>query len=887
MCYAAAIFSDSVPERAWGSAPPETEILLVNFGGTASENVFGISGWNTVIKDVYTGYRTYGPGGTTITVGSAGSYDYQGVTGQPRTFSAGERIAVTWYNNSDAALTFAPKISFDDPDRRAMGITGIWHSMSSVTAGPGETAQSFFEFDEGSQGTYGIVNVNVNYANHEILICDRIELVVPGTDTEPPSVPQNLRAEIVFGLHILLMWDHSPDNAATAGYRIYSGDGIETGDTADTQYMIADAGPGTHTYTVSAYDVSGNGSAPSGLTVTVRSGEALLLADFGGTAAETLFGISGWNTVIKDVYTGYRAYGPGGTAITVGSEAGYNYQGVTGQPRSFAAGERIAVTWYNNSDAAVTFAPKISFNDPDRRVAGTAGTWRSMSSTVAGPRESAQSFFEFDADSQGNYGLANVNVNYSNREILVCDRIELIIPGTAPDTEPPSVPQNLSAEETPVISGHQIDLSWNASSDDTGVTAYNIFRDGIFLAEVPDTEYGDPDVLPGTSYFYTVSACDAAGNCSEQSSPVSVTIPLPPPEIVSFAADTQTVAAGNSSVLTWKVNNADTVSIDQGIGGVAAAASVTVKPVRTAVYTLRAENAGGAVTASATVTVEALSPITLNITSPAEGENLSGPDVTVEGTVVSSSGTETGININGIIAAIYGDRFAANRVPLGDGENTLTATAADTEGNTAAVPVNVNASADADCIRITPVCESSLSPLETTLKIEGPSGSAAVPSLTYTGPGTAEFIENDGDIFKVRITGEGIGHITAEVTDSRGNLLRHTLALTVLSRSVQDAWLKARWNMMKNALVAGDTEAALNCFAESSKDGYREIFSLLSPGISDTASAMRDSELIYVRDYTAKSRIRREQQIRGTVYDITYYIYFVKDIRGLWSVEKF
>ncbi len=885
---AAAVFSDSASERAWGSVSGETEILMADFGGTASENVFGISGWNTVIKDVYTGYRNCGPGGTTVTVGSAGTYDYQGVTGQPRTFAAGERIAVTWYNNSDATVTFTPKISFDDPDRRAMGITGIWHSMSGVTAGPRETAQSFFELDADSEGTYGIVNVNVNYANHEILICDKIGLIIPGTDTEPPSAPQNLRAEIIFGLHILLMWDTSSDSTAVAGYRTYGGDGAEIGDTADTQYMIADAGPGTHTYTVTAYDVSGNESAHSGLTVTVGTGESLLLADFGGTASENVFGIPGWNTVIRDVYTGYRAYGPGGTAITVGSDAGYNYQGVSGQARTFSAGDLIAVTWYNNSDAVVAFAPKISFDDPDRRVAGTAGTWRSMSSTVAAPRETAQSFFEFDEGSQGNYGLVNVNVNYANHEIIICDRIELIIPGTAPDTEPPSVPQNLSAEETPVISGHQIALSWDASSDDTGVTDYEVFRDGTFLADTAGTEYNDSDVLPGTFYFYTVSACDAAGNCSEQSSPVSVTIPLPPPEIVFFTADPQTVTAGGSSVLTWRVNNADNVSIDQGIGGVAAAASVTVKPVRTAVYTLRAENAGGAVTASATVTAEALSPVTLNITSPAEGENLSGPDVTVEGTVVNSSSRETGININGIIAAIYGDRFAANRVPLEDGENTLTATAADTEGNTAAVSVNVNASADADCIRITPVCESSLSPLETTLKIECPSaGSAAVPSLTYTGPGTAEFIENDGDIFKVRITGEGIGHITAEVTDSRGNLLRHTLALTVLNRSVQDAWLKARWNMMKNALVAGNTESALNCFAESSKDGYREIFSLLSPGISDTASAMRDAELIYVRDYTAKSRIRREQQIRGTVYDITYYIYFIKDIRGLWSVEKF
>ncbi len=164
---------------------------------------------------------------------------------------------------------------------------------------------------------------------------------------------------------------------------------------------------------------------------------------------------------------------------------------------------------------------KISFDDPDRPYMGSAGTWHSMSSVTAGPGESAKSFFEFGEGSQGNYGIVNVNVNYANHEILICDRIGLVIPGT--DIEPPSVPPNLSAVQTPVISGCRISLSWDESSGSAGVGYYEIFRDGTFLAEVSDTEYSDP-VLPGSSYTYTLRACDVAGNCSVQSSPVSVTV---------------------------------------------------------------------------------------------------------------------------------------------------------------------------------------------------------------------------------------------------------------------------------------------------------------------------------------------------------------------------
>ena len=817
-------------------------------------------------------------------MGSEAGYNYQGLTGPSLSFAAGDRITVSWYNSSDTAVTFTPKISFDDPDRPSMGSTGIWHSMSSVTAGPGESAKSFFEFGGGSQGTYGIVNVNVNYANHEILICDRIELIVPGTDTEPPSAPENLLAEIIFGLHILLIWDHSPDNAATAGYRIYSGDGIETGDTADTQYMIADAGPGTHTYTVTAYDVSGNESAPSGLTVTVRSGEALLLADFGGTAAETVFGISGWNTVIKDVYTGYRAYGPGGTTVTVGSAGSYDYQGVSGRARTFSAGERIAVTWYNNSDTAVMFAPKISFNDPDRRVMGTAGTWRSMSSTVAGPRETAQSFFEFDENSQGIYGLVNVNVNYANHEILVCDRIELVIPGTAPDTEPPSVPQNLSAEETPVISGHQIDLSWNASSDDTGVTAYNIFRDGTFLAEVPDTEYNDSDVFPGNSYFYTVRACDAAGNCSEQSGPVSVAIPLPPPEIVSFAADPQTVAAGGSSVLAWKVNNADTVSIDQGIGGVAADASVTVNPVRTTVYTLRAENAGGAVTASATVTVEALSPVTLNITSPAGGGTVSRPDTMVRGTVTDAAGNETGVTVNGIPAIISGNEFAVNHVPLQEGKNTLTAAAVNTDGNIAGSSVTISAAPSDRYIMLLCDTVATVPPFDAKVKLSGTFAFADQPSFTYTGPAQPDISAVTDGEYKLGITAEGLYFITAEVRDADNNFYTDTFAVEAVNRTGLNALLIAKWHEMRESLARNDINKAAACFAGKIRNASREIFAGLSePVLYQMAQDMTDIRFIGMRDNAAEYDLRKTAD--GKVY--SYYVMFVKDEDGLWKIRAF
>ncbi len=88
------------------------------------------------------------------------------------------------------------------------------------------------------------------------------------------------------------------------------------------------------------------------------------------------------------------------------------------------------------------------------------------------------------------------------------------------DTTPPTVPTGLTAT---AISASQINLSWTASTDNVGVTGYNVFRAGVKLGTAPSTSYQDVGLLPSTSYAYTVSVFDAAGNTSAQSTGASAT----------------------------------------------------------------------------------------------------------------------------------------------------------------------------------------------------------------------------------------------------------------------------------------------------------------------------------------------------------------------------
>jgi hypothetical protein len=73
------------------------------------------------------------------------------------------------------------------------------------------------------------------------------------------------------------------------------------------------------------------------------------------------------------------------------------------------------------------------------------------------------------------------------------------------------------------VSSSQINLAWTASTDNVGVTGYNIFRGGVKVGTAPSNSFQDGGLGASTSYTYNVSAFDAAGNTSAQSTGASAT----------------------------------------------------------------------------------------------------------------------------------------------------------------------------------------------------------------------------------------------------------------------------------------------------------------------------------------------------------------------------
>jgi len=92
--------------------------------------------------------------------------------------------------------------------------------------------------------------------------------------------------------------------------------------------------------------------------------------------------------------------------------------------------------------------------------------------------------------------------------------------GGTTDTTAPTAPTALKSTATTASS---VSLSWTASTDNVGVTGYDVYRGTTLVGSATATSYTDSGLTASTAYSYTVKARDAAGNVSAASNSVSVT----------------------------------------------------------------------------------------------------------------------------------------------------------------------------------------------------------------------------------------------------------------------------------------------------------------------------------------------------------------------------
>jgi hypothetical protein len=140
-------------------------------------------------------------------------------------------------------------------------------------------------------------------------------------------------------------------------------------------------------------------------------------------------------------------------------------------------------------------------------------------------------------------GLIRSVVSGVDANLNICPPIQ-IGAGTS-DTTAPSIPLNLTAT---AAGPGQVNLTWNAASDNTAVVRYNIYRGATLIATLDNvTRYTDSSPQASTAYSYSVMACDAAANCSGQSTPAQTATPAQPS--VTLAAGWNLVGNGGTTAM--------------------------------------------------------------------------------------------------------------------------------------------------------------------------------------------------------------------------------------------------------------------------------------------------------------------------------------------------
>lgn len=182
------------------------------------------------------------------------------------------------------------------------------------------------------------------------------------------------------------------------------------------------------------------------------------------------------------------------------------------------------------------------------------------------------------------------------------DPLVVDTPVPAPDTEPPTAPQGLTAAQTMYDAVH---LAWLPAIDDVGVAHYEVLRDGAVVAtDVVGEAHIDGAVQPDTDFVFQVRAVDAAGNVGAPSDELAVRTPSPPDTTPPSApSELVTVDVSSHSVRLQWLAATDEVGVDRyevrRDGTTIAVVTDTtfddtaVLPGRAYVYDVRAVDAAG------------------------------------------------------------------------------------------------------------------------------------------------------------------------------------------------------------------------------------------------------------------------------------------------------
>jgi len=271
----------------------------------------------------------------------------------------------------------------------------------------------------------------------------------------------------------------------------------------------------------------------------------------------------------------------------------------------------------------------------------------------------------------------------------------------------------------------------------------------------------------------------------------------------------------------------------------------------------------------------------ITIESPIVGEVFNRKEITFTGKVRHRT-PEVGVIVNGVLAQVNGNDWAANGVELAAGQNVVKARAIFEDGTSAETAAQVtNQDPNAASIALNTEVDSGIAPLTVNFTFENRTRKKLVAyRVDYEGDGTFDPEVPSLENFEHVYTQVGLYPATVVARDEQGAEYAASFSVNVHPLPP----LKSKWEKMKAHLIAGEVTTALQDFAPDEAEIQQQVFTTLSSRLPQVVSEMRDIQLVYLKGRAAKYRLRREEPPNG---EVTYYVSFQLDPSGFWEIEGF
>ena len=254
------------------------------------------------------------------------------------------------------------------------------------------------------------------------------------------------------------------------------------------------------------------------------------------------------------------------------------------------------------------------------------------------------SFYVVAKDAAVNSSPASTTVN-ATTDIVIAD------------TEIPTVPTNLTVTGS---SSSTVSLSWTSSTDNIGVTSYDVYVNSAFKSSVSGTTAIVNGLTPETTYSFYVVAKDTAGNSSNQSNSVNGSTTIISSSCASESFENIPASASSYATRTW--------TGDSGLDWTATDARTDQKINTTRAICVRNGSLSASTSADGIGNLTVTTKLIFGTVSGTFNLRVNGNIIrTIPYSTTEATTTISGINISGdVIISITDNSIVANRVAFDD-----------------------------------------------------------------------------------------------------------------------------------------------------------------------------------------------------------------------------